>query len=147
VDTEHSDARGKQPLSGFCFHEHTADLVVEGWAESRPELYAILSSGLIEAMGAELVGEAKSLRREVTLSAPDSESLLVDWLNTIVSTATAEGLVPVGTKVSFLNPDELHAELELAPAVIRDEIKAVTYHGLVLTEQPHEYRARVTCDL
>jgi SHS2 domain-containing protein len=135
------------PRQGYRFIEHTADLIVEGWAESRSALYVTLSAGLIEAMGGRALSDATEVRREISLSAPDAESLLVDWLNTIVSTATAEGLVPVSTRVSFPGGDELYAELVLSPAVIQDEIKAVTYHGISLTEQAHEYKARVTCDL
>lgn len=142
---EQDNTSGKD--EGFCFREHTADLVIEGWSKTKEGLFINLARGTLAAMGAEFEAGAESISRSFTISAPDPETLLVDWLTYVVTSATTDGLAPQRFELHFLDGGALSVEVQLSDVVITDEIKAVTYHEIEIQEEPCGYRGSVTFDL
>lgn len=146
--------RGHRPI------EHTADVAVELWA---PDEAALLVEGaralvelLTEGAGAPRAGEATA-ERTLALTAIDPEDRLVRWLAEVLYLATVEGflahdasLVLSGALPGARPGASLRGTLRGRPdaaALLRTEIKAVTYHDLRLERGPAGVRARVVFDV
>jgi protein archease len=128
--------------------EHTADLALEIWAPSEPELLLeaaqavreILTEGAVPASGG---------RRRVRIEGLDPEDRLVQWLNRVLLLAILEGFLLKDAKLR-LSGNGLEAELtgeEEAFDKIRTELKSVTYHDLLLVEEAGRWRARIVIDV
>jgi SHS2 domain-containing protein len=134
--------------SGHRQVEHTADIALELWAASEPELLIEGARALVEIMteGA-LVGAPAE--KTVEIDAVDSEDRLVCWLNEVLYLAVTEGflfaegdLVLTGTGLS----GKLRGDAE-AHDRIRTELKSVTYHDLELEHGQDGVRARLVIDV
>jgi len=134
--------RGHRPL------EHTADLAVELWAPDEPALLVEGARALVELLteGTEVRGTAE---RTVELSAIDPEDRLVRWLSEVLYLATVEGFLVDDARLE-LSESGLRGTVRGQPdaaALLRTEIKAVTYHDLRLERGPAGVRARVVFDV
>jgi protein archease len=126
--------------------EHTADVGLRVWAPTLDELFAEAAIGLIDVMG---TADGPLDRRErVELEAPDLEALFVDWLSEVLFLFEARDIVPQHVDVTVeREPWKLHATIEGPSAEHFEQngpaVKAVTYHGLEVTEN----EARVYLDV
>jgi SHS2 domain-containing protein len=126
--------------------EHTADVGLRIWAPTLDELFAEAAIGLIDVMG---TAEGPAGKREtVTLEAPDLDALFVDWLSEVLFLFEARNIVPQRVDVNVDRATwKLHATIA-GPSTEHFEqrgpaVKAVTYHGLQVTEN----EARVYLDV
>jgi len=128
--------------------EHTADLAVELWAPDEPALLVEGARALVELLTED--GEVRATaERTVELSAIDPEDRLVRWLAEVLYWATVDGFLV--TDATLALPDTaLRGTVRgqsNAAALVRTEIKAVTYHDLRLERGPTGVRARVVFDV
>jgi SHS2 domain-containing protein len=95
-------------------------------------------------------------RREIRLSAPDLETLLVRWLNELTYLVQDAGFVPVGAEIRIQRSDgtdlSLEASLTGAPLLLEEygwqgEIKSATFHGLDVANDDEGWHARVILDV
>lgn len=129
--------------------EHTADLAVEVWGKDFPSLLVHAAEAMFALQGLPRAVEP-TVRRRVELSAPDRESLLVDWLNELLYLSESH--------------DELYTAFELAEvsgpgAALRArafgqkghptkrKIKAATFHDLRIAGDSGELRTRIVFDV
>lgn len=129
---------------------HDADLLLEARAPSAERLFVAAGRAVVEAM-TDRPPMTGGTRRSVRLDADDLETLFVAWLNEIVFLVTAEGFLPARYPSMKIGATSLHAEIDGASAgaetrVVR-EIKAATYHRLVVTEDVSGWTARVLLDV
>lgn len=87
--------------------------------------------------------------RQMTLSAGDPESLLVDWLSELLYLFETTGLIYHRYNVTTWKPTFLEATVtgvkpEQPPAM---HIKAVTYHQLEVIQTPTGWQARIFFDI
>jgi SHS2 domain-containing protein len=116
--------------------EHTADVGLRVWGDGLEDVFAEAASALIRVMGR---GDGPSVSEDVELTAPDLDALFVDWLSEVLFLFDAREVVPVDVRVRIdreacslsATIDGVRAEVfvQEGPAV-----KAVTYHGLTLTD-------------
>ena len=116
--------------------EHTADVGLHAWGSSLEDVFAEAAIGLVRAMGR---ADGPPIHEEVALDAPDLDALFVDWLSEVLFLFDARQVVPgdVGVRIDrercalSATIDGVKAEhfVQEGPAV-----KAVTYHGLELSE-------------
>lgn len=131
---------------GFREVEHTADWEIEVWAPDLPALLEQAARGMYALTNTRLA-PAPRQRRELSLSAPDRESLLVAFLEELRYLAEVEGIA-FDNYVLELPEDRLIAQLEGAPLISESkEIKAVTYHNLVIRESDQGLRVNIVFDV
>jgi len=134
-------------VSDWEFLEHTGDVIVRVRGRSLGELF----SRAALALGAYVYGEpAPTGERSselVSVTAGDREALLVEWLSRILFLMSVKRARPVVIQPGAAEARHFEATVEFAAGVPEDEIKAVTWHGLAISEHGGEYTATVTCDL
>ncbi len=135
--------------------EHTADVGFEVSSPAAPGLFEGAARALLSVMFEGGLPRTGRRRERLELEAPDLETLLVRWLEELIFRVQTRGAVPVRTRVR-LDPApggwRLEAGLEEVPlAEVADrfatEVKAATYHGLVVEEADGRWRARVILDV
>lgn len=90
--------------------------------------------------------------KEITVTAPDREALLVAWLNHLLYLYDTEGFLGRDFKVVELNPEKLTARAQgeiFDPErhVSKTAVKAATYHQLEISRTPDGWQATVVLDL
>jgi len=135
--------------------DHTADVGFELRASTLEELFDEARRALLMVAFERPPQDAQE-EREVRLSAPDRETLLVRWLNELTYLIQDAGFVPVGAQIRL---DEtggadlsLRASLAGAPILLEEygwqgEIKSATFHGLDVSNDDEGWHARVILDV
>ena len=139
---------------GYEVIEHTADVGLEVWAPELEALFSEAALGLMAVMGS---GNGPALPPEsVSLSSPDVEALLVDWLAEVLYLFEAKGLVVTDSDVRITpgaGGEDWTLEAEVGggsvSGLVQDGpgVKAVTYHALSVTRDDRGARARVYLDV
>ncbi|WP_457632107.1 archease [Oceanithermus desulfurans] len=135
--------------------EHTADVGFEVEADSLGGVFEAAAAALLRVLFEGELPRRGCRRERLALAAPDLETLMVRWLDELIYRVQTRGEVPVRTRVRLTAAPEgrrLEAELDLLPfEEVRDrfagEVKAATYHGLVVEEAEGRFRARVILDV
>src|SRR5437868_2340932 len=126
---------------------HTAEIGLRVYADTPAALFACMANAMFALTGAQ-PGQ-RNIRRAITVAAPDSESLLVDWLNELLYWHEVTDEVYDQSEVTSWAPTRLEAvAVGGAPATPpQRSIKAVTYHGLRLAEEDGGWLAEVYFDV
>jgi SHS2 domain-containing protein len=146
--------RGPANLAAHGSHrwvDHTAELELEIEAASERGLFeealAALGRLLSERGLSPEDANAAPARHEVSVSAPDRATLLVEWLNELAYLAESEGFVPARAERLELVDGELEATVVGHLASPPHLVKAVTYHRLGIWKKDRTWRARVILDV
>jgi SHS2 domain-containing protein len=123
----------KDSQAGFEEVEHTADWQLHVWAPDLPGLFEQAARGMYTLAGMRLAGETTPrLERRLEISAPDPESLLVRFLSELLHICQEENQGFDAFHLG-LEKNDLKAHLSGAPILtVGKEIKAVTYHNLII---------------
>ncbi len=132
--------------SGYREIAHTADWELEVWAPNLLNLLEQAALGMYHLTGVQHSSGPRIARR-ITLQYFEPEILLIDFLNELLYLAEAESLVFDQFDLQ-VDGDKLHAELGGAKIVSMDkEIKAATYHKLVIRKTDQGLFANVVFDV
>ena len=130
--------------------EHEADIGIRGFGSSPEQAFENAAVALYSVM----VNTGKIEPREkkaVTVSAPDRELLLVEWLNALLSLSDIERLVfskfEVKIKDTSLTGIAWGEPLDRAWHEAHVEVKGATYHMLSVKEEDGRYRAQCVVDV
>lgn len=149
----------KQPAHGIpstkgeerpCRYEelaHTAEVGLHIQAPTPAALFSCAATGMMSLLQA---GPTPASRHyPISLTAVDTESLLVDWLNELLYLHETTGDVFTGFEITSWQPDRLEAVATGgSPArPPRLHIKAVTYHQLHVTQTAVGWTADVFFDI
>jgi len=150
-----------EPACGsFRFFDHVADVGFDVSAPTLEALFRTAASALMEWTGPPPNSGPTEIV-DVMLQAPDSEELLVRWLQELVVLFQVRRLYPVAVPELSIEPrgakpladsDGLRARVEgrrwrEADFEAYREVKAVTYHGLRIARGDAGWSARVILDL
>ena len=138
-------------LPGFNLIDHPADLGIEARGSTMAEAFEQAATGLMSVI-LDVSSVEPRVSREVTLEASDQEHLLVKWLAEVLYLYDGEKFVSREFSISQLRQDSLRAtvlgETFVAEKhVTRLDVKAVTYHQLVVQETNTVSRIRVFLDI
>jgi SHS2 domain-containing protein len=131
--------------------EHTADIGIEVEAESLEELFAGAARAMFSIM-VDLDGVSAVLSRDVSLDASDLVDLMFEWLNELIFLVSANRLVLCDFEVGSVSSERLVAtvrgeEIDPARHSLELEIKAATFHEMVVEERGEGWYARVIFDV
>ena len=126
---------------------HTADIAVRVWGETPEDLFSAAGVGMSSLLG-EVDNGATATVRTIALVAPDSEALLVDWLNELLYIHEATQCVFSSFDFQELSCTSLRATAIGHPlAESRAHIKAATYHNLVIRRDSRGFEAVIVFDV
>jgi SHS2 domain-containing protein len=118
---------------GFEEISHTADWSLRVWAPDLPSLFAQAAEGMYWLMQLRLEDHPR-VERSLEVRGPDAESLLVAFLGELLYLGESEGL-GFDQFAIHLHDSRLLAQVQGARIHEQQkEIKAVTYHNLVVIE-------------
>jgi SHS2 domain-containing protein len=130
--------------------EHGADIGVRGFGRSMAEAFENTAIALYSVMVSIPAVEA-SEQRSVTVSAPDHELLLIEWLNALLSLSDIEHMVFSKFKVTMegtsLTGTAWGEKLDQERHEPNVEIKGATYHMLKVSEAAGRFVAQCVVDV
>jgi riboflavin kinase/FMN adenylyltransferase len=138
--------------SSLCPHryeevDHTADRAIRVWGKGLPDLFIGAARGMYHLM-ADLDGLVATDWREILLDASDQGALLVEWLNELLYLTEMEGLLFVDFQIESLTETSLIARVGGVPAEPTEaQIKAATFHDLVIVQEGTGWSSVVTFDV
>ncbi|HTY22628.1 MAG TPA: archease [Desulfomonilaceae bacterium] len=130
--------------------EHEADIGIRGFGSTMNEAFANAAAALFSVMVATETVEPK-VRRMITVSAPDEELLLVEWLNALLSASDIDHMVfsrfevdIKGTSLVGTAWGEILDQKRHEPKV---EVKGATYHLLQVKKKDGLFTAQCVVDV
>ena len=130
--------------------EHGADIGIRGFGQTMAEAFENTAIALYSVM-VNIPAVEASEKRSVTVSAPDNELLLVEWLNALLSLSDIEHMVFSKFKVKMegtsLTGTAWGEKLDQERHEPNVEIKGATYHMLKVTEADGRFVAQCVVDV
>lgn len=126
--------------------DHTADLALHVWADDLPDLFATAARGMFSLFTSL---EALVLDRavDVTLTALDVETLLVDWLNELLYLSEVEGTAFAEFDFTQMTSTALAATAHGGRiSEYLSYVKAATFHNLAVVRTPDGYETEIVFD-
>ena len=141
---------GAVPPAGHAEFDHSGDIGIEAWGATRADLIANATRGLLGLMTWSRVDAA--VERPIDVRSTGPADLLVDWLSAVILSAASHG--EVYGEVIVTGADETSASgivrgapYDVARHELRFDVKAATYHDLVVEAAPGGFHARIVFDL
>jgi SHS2 domain-containing protein len=133
----------------FELIEHTADIGLKAYGKSLAEAFANAAYGMFSIIAdLEVIKEAES--RRVSVNEEDAESLLFEWLNSLLYYFDVEGLI--FNRFDIIEFDEKHLAAEcwgekydVSRHHLKLGVKSATYHMLEVNKEKN--RVQVIFDV
>ncbi len=118
----------------FEIVDHTADVGIIAYGADISQAFANAARALFSLI-TELDDVAEVLYRDIKLTAPDEESLLVEWLNELIYLFDVENIIFNRFDITQLNNRQLKArsygeKVDSSKHKLKTGVKAATYHML-----------------
>jgi SHS2 domain-containing protein len=127
--------------------QHTADVRMQVSAASQEELFAEAVRGLMNLVEPEGI-QKRQVRAQIHIAAPDLTSLLVDFLNEVLTRCHIRREVYPRVVFPSMTAVALDAELEGHPvAGFAEDVKAVTYHEADVRERDGLWTTTLVFDI
>jgi len=145
--SEPLDSSAKQ---GHRLSSHTADCIIEAWGPDRMSCLAEAMLALVEVF-AEVPDEPVSRVLPVFVERTSDRDLLVSLLEEEIYTIDVLGVVPIRFHLAETEDGGVAGDMEVVDAgfveLVAPVPKAVSYHGLEISEEGGEWRCRVVVDI
>jgi len=130
--------------------EHTADLGLEIWGDSRSELFAQAAVALREVIVADAPVSPRKTQ-DIEVSGADDAELLVAWLSELLFLFECRGFLAADCQLEF-GEGCLRAQVKGEPFdpqrhPLEREVKAITHHQVLVEESGGVWHGRVYVDL
>jgi SHS2 domain-containing protein len=135
-----------QTERGYNEIQHTADWELEVWAPDLPGLFEQAARGMCALQDIQIHPQPR-LARQIEITAPDCESLLVKFLNELLYQNEHDGLGFDAYQISVA-AEQVQATVSGAQIAHQArQIKAVTYHNLEIRQTARGFETRVVFDV
>ena len=136
---------------GYEFVEHTADVGIRARAPTLRQLFIAMAQGLVELL-AEDSQLAPMTARPIELTAADTDSLLLAWLQELLFWFSVERFLPVEYALDEVAPRSLRGLLrgdvfDPNRHVQGREVKAITRHLLSVRQEADGWVGDVIVDI
>lgn len=136
VETPQQEIAGDQAtnLTGFQIIDHTADVGLRATGDTLAEAFANAAKGMFSII-TDLAAIQTRESQRITVSAPDLEALLVNWLNELLYRFEVDGILFADFAVETLDQQRLEAtclgeRIDPQRHHINTGVKAATYHQI-----------------
>jgi len=141
----------KEIQTGFVILDHPADLGIEAHGKTLAESFEQAALGLMSVI-VDLATVEPIQSKKLQLKAADVEQLLVKWLAEILYLYDGQRFVASTFTVTKLASEQLNAtvrgeKLSAAKHLTKLDVKAITYHQLLVCEDEQGARVRVFLDI
>jgi SHS2 domain-containing protein len=135
----------------YTVFDHTADMGLEIYGSDEKELFVNAAFALFDSM-TDMGRVKKTVIHSFNVEGVDREDLLVNFLRDMLALYNGEGLLVKEVTVDFFTGRRLAGTVagehfDSSIHRIKMEIKAVTYHMLLVEETSRGWRGRVICDV
>jgi SHS2 domain-containing protein len=135
----------------FEVFDHTADLGLRVRAAALNDLFAEAGVALFSTLVEDLESVGQGEHVEVAVVGSDREYLLFDWLKELLYRFDADHLLfsrfVVRVTENGLTGEALGEKLDWDRHVLRNEVKAITYHGLKVERDGDGWLAEFIVDI
>jgi SHS2 domain-containing protein len=140
------------PAPWYQFLDHTGDIAILARAPTHEGLYSVATRALFDVIADVIHVEPRETVPVRVTGAVDREDLFVRFLSELLFLHDARGWLFRDATVHTLTDDTVEAEAVGEPFdperhVIEREVKAVTYHHLLLSEDRDGWSVRLVLDL
>lgn len=136
---------------------HTADIGLEVWGKNLKELFQNAANGMFD-MIVEMSGFTRTACGgtrtvfNVSLNVTIVEELLVRWLEENLYIFGVKKHFPLEYRFKMITGNKLEAEIMAIPLdgisfKVLHDVKAVTYHNLVIEEEKGRFRTTIIFDI
>ncbi len=131
--------------------DHTADIGVHVYGADPQKLFANAAYALFD-----LITDLKTLKgdhtKKITVTGENWSDLMVNWLRELLYFWAGRERLVKQAEILAISQNKLIASLKYDPYdpnrhIIKDEIKAVTYHQLEVKSGPSGWEARIIFDV
>ena len=134
----------------FEIVNHTADVGIVAYGTDVSQAFTNAARALFSLI-TELDNVEEFLHRDIELTAPDEESLLVEWLNELIYLFDTENIIFKRFDVTKLNNTHLKArsygeKVDSSKHRLKTGVKAATYHMLKI-DKGNDYQVKVLFDI
>jgi len=134
----------------FEIVDHTADVGIIAYGADVSQAFTNAARALFSLI-TELDNVEEFLHRDIELTAPDEESLLVEWLNELIYLFDTENIIFKRFDVTKLNNTHLKArsygeKVDSSKHRLKTGVKAATYHMLKI-DKGNDYQVKVLFDI
>ncbi len=134
----------------FEIVDHTADVGIIAYGANMNQAFANAAKALFSLI-TELDDVEEVIYRDIELTAPDQESLLVEWLNELIYLFDAENIIFKRFDITQLSPTHLKArsyghKVDSSKHKLKTGVKAATYHMLKI-DRSNGGKAQVLFDI
>jgi SHS2 domain-containing protein len=140
----------KDKIMSFEVLEHTADLKIKVLGQDLPELF--VNAGLAIAVQQNPQVKKQALKKPVweslEIKSADQKSLLIDWLNEILSRSDLNDKIYANFQIEELSETRLRARIAGQKVSQKQiDIKAATYHDLEIKQVNSHWQAIIIFDI
>jgi SHS2 domain-containing protein len=134
----------------FEIFDHTADVGILAYGADIKEAF-VNSARALFSLITELDNVTEVLHRDIELTAPDIESLLVEWLNELIYLFDTENILFKRFDITSLSHTQLKVrnygeQVDTSKHELKTGVKAATYHMLKV-DRGDRYQVQVLFDL
>ena len=134
----------------FEIVNHTADVGIIAYGADMNGAFANAAKALFSLI-TELDDVEEVVHRDIELTAPDQESLLVEWLNELIYLFDAENMLFKRFDITQLSQTHLKArsyghEVDSSKHKLKMGVKAATYH-MLRVDKGDGYKVQVLFDI
>jgi SHS2 domain-containing protein len=135
----------------FEILEHPSDLGIEARGTTLAEAFLHAANGLMSVIIGTSTIEARD-RRVISLQALDRENLFVRWLSEILFLYDAEKFLTADAEFTSITETSLNAtvigqQYDASTHELKLDVKAITYHHLLVEKDGDIWRTRVFVDI
>ena len=139
-------------MAAWRLIDHPAEAGVVARGRTRRGLFTVAARGMLAILTGGAVVRGATRRLRVQVSAASDDALLMAWLRALLDRFERQRLLARRWRFVTLRDGYLRAEVDAVRYDPRRqslgaEIKAVTYHGLMVRRRRHGYEASVLFDV
>ena len=135
-------------MEKFKFLDHPADLKIQVYGKNLEELFTNTALGMMTFLYPKKVAIINhETKKEIRIRANDLKALLVDWLSELLYLSDTNDVCYNDFDFEKLKEDELVAIAFGRRVKAKEDIKAVTYHGLEVKQTSKGWQAIVLFDI